>query len=112
MRFLFWTQPSKDGQRMKFEEEAHFGMSYRMKFYLKRGQWLDEVQEARLDRIKGRKAVSREEESYQRRRAAALAEDDAGREERDRQRDERAQKAATVEEIKAILGDRWVGDGG
>ena len=108
--FLFWTQPSKDGQRMKFEEEAHFGMSYRMKFYLKRGQWLDEVQEARLNRIKGRKAVSREEESYQRRRAAALAEDDAGREERDRQRDERAQKAATVEEIKAILGDRWVGD--
>ena len=108
--FLFWTQPSKDGQRMKFEEEAHFGMSYRMKFYLKRGQWLDEVQEARLNRIKGRKAVSREEESYQRRRAAALEEDDAGREERDRQRDERAQKAATVEEIKAILGDRWVGD--
>ena len=44
--------------------------------------------------------------------SAALAEDDAGREERDRQRDERAQKAATVEEIKAILGDRWVGDGG
>ena len=69
--FLFWTQPSKDGQRMLFEEEAHFGITYRMRSYLKYGQWLTDLHDAKLQLIKSKQAAS----ELERKRAKAAAEE-------------------------------------
>ena len=69
--FLFWTQPSKDGQRMLFEEEAHFGITYRMKSYLRYGQWLTDLHEAKLQLIKAKQSSS----ELERKRAKAAAEE-------------------------------------
>ena len=69
--FLYWTQPSNDGQRMLFEEEAHFGITYRMRSYLKYGQWLTDLHDAKLQLIKSKQAAS----ELERKRAKAAAEE-------------------------------------
>ncbi|MBO4800602.1 MAG: hypothetical protein J5545_01910, partial [Bacteroidaceae bacterium] len=58
-------------QRMLFEEEAHFGITYRMRSYLKYGQWLTDLHDAKLQLIKSKQAAS----ELERKRAKAAAEE-------------------------------------
>ena len=69
--FLFWTQADQNGQILRFEMEKSFGMSYRMKFFLKHGKWLDEFHDAKLQLIKSKQAAS----ELERKRAKAAAEE-------------------------------------
>jgi hypothetical protein len=50
--FLFWTQWNQQEQKFKFELEDSWGTGYRMQWYIKRGHWLDQVQEAKLEQVK------------------------------------------------------------
>ena len=50
--FLFWTQWNPEQKKFKFEMEETWGTGYRMKWYIKRGHWLDEVQQAKLEQVK------------------------------------------------------------
>ena len=50
--FLFWTQWNQQEKKFKFELEDSWGTGYRMQWYIKRGHWLDQVQEAKLEQVK------------------------------------------------------------
>ena len=51
---MFWTEIMQDGIHMKFEVQSSWGTGYRMKWYIKRGHWLDAMQQAKLEAVKAR----------------------------------------------------------
>ena len=52
--FLFWTEPTLDGQLMKFELEKTFGIRMRMERYIIQGHWLTTMAKAKLDAVRNR----------------------------------------------------------
>jgi hypothetical protein len=51
---MFWTEIMQDGIHMKFEVQSSWGTGYRMKWYIKRGHWLDAMQQAKLEAVTAR----------------------------------------------------------
>ncbi len=51
---MFWTEIMQDGIHMKFEVQNSWGTGYRMKWYIKRGHWLDAMQQAKLEAVTAR----------------------------------------------------------
>ena len=50
--FLFWTEYNQKQDKFKFEMEETWGTPHRMVRYLKQGKWLQEVRDAKIDKIK------------------------------------------------------------
>ncbi len=113
--YLYWTQEvvqqREDGSQLTllaFEAERKFGLPYRLSSFVKHGSWLKQVRDNRLARASGKKPKSAAQEDLEKRQKQARLIEESERAERERKRDEQAEKAATPEEIRKILGDRCV----
>ena len=101
--FRFWTQQVPDG-RFAFEAEAKWGISHQMSRWVNHREEMENLREARLQRVRGGKAVSRERAEYMARNRELY--EKARAEEHDRMelaRQQARQNAITPEEMRRYV---------
>ena len=99
--YLFWTQtvqiPNGFGGAttiFAFEDERRWSLAHRLKSYIKHGDWLNQMREARLNSARGLKAKNKQQLDIEERQRLAREIDRQEAAERERERDERARRAA------------------
>lgn len=96
--FQYWTELTPDGEIMRFELQKTWSVGGRLAKW-KRTEWENKPLAKSPAKVEGSKMDP-----------DILAEIEAEKEAARKEREERGKKAASVEEIKKIIGNNWVAD--